>query len=609
MTWRFGIVAPDEKQQEATQREQFDNDQIQLGEALVRETIQNSMDAAEDNLRVEVHFQWIRMAGENADYFNCLLKPLEKHLRAAGWRHQNIGSNTPEALVIEDFNTTGLTGSTSARDEENFCKFWRWVGGSNKTGKAGGRWGLGKVVFSSSSQFGCFLGVTKRTGDENLYLMGAASLRPHSLEGKEHREYGFLAVHQEDKSVLPEHDHEIVNDFLTHIGLTRNGQSGLSIVIPYPLYFEVEKILNAIVENYYFPIANNRLVVTVDGKRIGAESLDSVANELASPKQPFSFLREIAKRWDRTADVEGIHSLTPDLPDAEYFDAESLDKMRALFEAGELIHVRFPMVVRPRDNVEEQTWFEAFLQKTPPEETLDAWLFVRDNMVLSEELNGRVGGVRGAVVVQDEGLVGFLGDAENPAHTKWSERAVRLREQWAKPATTLRAVRWSLRNLYRVLAAEERSRDDQGLAHFFSIKQKTTNHAKLREPKAYPENKPHIPNLRAQATPWRVQPRQGAFSIVSTKNTQNQIPLRLRIEVAYDVEDGNAFSLYESHDFSLSESGRVIYGIRIATVGKVKCVDAKANLLEIDIEGSPFQLLVDGFDTERDIIVRVGRIS
>jgi hypothetical protein len=40
----------------------------------------------------------------------------------------------PDCLVIEDFGTTGLTGSVDSNDEDNFSDFWRRVGRSHKAG-------------------------------------------------------------------------------------------------------------------------------------------------------------------------------------------------------------------------------------------------------------------------------------------------------------------------------------------------------------------------------------------------------------------------------------------------------------------------------------------
>ena len=63
-------------------------------------------------------------------------------------------------LVIEDFGTTGLRGAWDRKDDQGFSDFWRRIGRSHKRGQQGGRWGLGKLVFSGASRVRSFFGLT-----------------------------------------------------------------------------------------------------------------------------------------------------------------------------------------------------------------------------------------------------------------------------------------------------------------------------------------------------------------------------------------------------------------------------------------------------------------
>ena len=45
MEWYFRDISDDPSEKELTQQDQFNNDEVALAEALVRETIQNSTDA------------------------------------------------------------------------------------------------------------------------------------------------------------------------------------------------------------------------------------------------------------------------------------------------------------------------------------------------------------------------------------------------------------------------------------------------------------------------------------------------------------------------------------------------------------------------------------
>jgi hypothetical protein len=57
MHWYFRDISDDPSEKELTQQDQFNNDEVALAEAIVRETIQNSTDAqAKANVPVRVRF-------------------------------------------------------------------------------------------------------------------------------------------------------------------------------------------------------------------------------------------------------------------------------------------------------------------------------------------------------------------------------------------------------------------------------------------------------------------------------------------------------------------------------------------------------------------------
>src|SRR5262245_50257466 len=56
MHWYFRDISDDPSEKELTQQDQFNNDEVALAEALVRETIQNSTDASSNGGQVRVRF-------------------------------------------------------------------------------------------------------------------------------------------------------------------------------------------------------------------------------------------------------------------------------------------------------------------------------------------------------------------------------------------------------------------------------------------------------------------------------------------------------------------------------------------------------------------------
>jgi hypothetical protein len=59
---------------------------------------------------------------------------------------------------------------------------------------------------------------------------------------------------------------------------------------------------------------------------------------------------------------------------------------------------------------------------------------------------------RALIVIEEPALSRFLGDAENPAHSDWSERADKIRTQYDHGAWTLRFVKNSASFLASLLA-------------------------------------------------------------------------------------------------------------------------------------------------------------
>ena len=151
--WRFVPIPENQVSPEVTQRDQFSSESTELYESLVREATQNSTDAADENINDPVHlaFNFSTLSGEDAKKWKDLMHDLKPHCQACKMDLSHLEKDTVRVLAVEDFNTTGLDGAIDSHDEENFAGFWRTHGGSKKRRGKGGSHGLGKLVFSASS--------------------------------------------------------------------------------------------------------------------------------------------------------------------------------------------------------------------------------------------------------------------------------------------------------------------------------------------------------------------------------------------------------------------------------------------------------------------------
>jgi len=188
-----------------TQGEFFVNNEIDRSSALVRETIQNSLDARRDDVStVEVRFAFHEGAlFLGPTMLREYLSDLIPHLRLCGLDLDGIDLNEPRFLVVEDFGTHGLRGNPATKEPSDFYYFWHVVGRSGKGDAKAGRWGLGKTVFPNSSQISAFFGYTVRSDDRRQLLLGQTCLKTHSLNGTTYLPYAFYQSSGERTFELP----------------------------------------------------------------------------------------------------------------------------------------------------------------------------------------------------------------------------------------------------------------------------------------------------------------------------------------------------------------------------------------------------------------------
>lgn len=158
-----------------------------LADALVRESIQNSLDARRGRSPVRVRFSFGIGANElSAEAARQYFDGLRAHIDASSLLSTIPREDDPvPCLLIEDFGTRGLTGDPAADPEldedtaqkNDFFYFWRNVGRSNKGEVDRGRWGLGKAVFAVASRIHTIFGLTRRADDSRALLLGHGTKR------------------------------------------------------------------------------------------------------------------------------------------------------------------------------------------------------------------------------------------------------------------------------------------------------------------------------------------------------------------------------------------------------------------------------------------------
>ena len=595
--WYFRDISNDPSEKELTQQDQFNNDEVVLAEALVRETIQNSTDAGiSDAVPVRVRFALAHPSTQQSQqFFSALLEGLTPHLQACGIV---VPTDPQKFLVIEDFETTGLEGAINLKDNGQFCGFWRRFGRSNKKGSSGGRWGLGKLVFSSSSSIKTLIGLTRRAGKDPLCLMGQAILRNHKIGEIETDSVGFWCTPGAKKG-LPSTNSQLCQDFAKATLIHRANQTGLSLVIPYVLpEIEPHHLMLATIKNYYFPILTGRLIVDVNDTKISAETFDQISADLGSEAiapSVLSFVRQLQSLRTALPPVTLPTIWQSTMITGDVLGEELVTRLRSQFKTGEMLYIRAPLSanLKAEKGRHLKTHVDLFLRPSNPGERSQT-LVVRGSITVpTEGKKAQLPDCHAALVADDPVISQLLGDAENPAHTQWNERAEKLRANWVGAHTVLRRIRAVLHEIHAVVADRIERDDPLALLDFFSI------------PKALPRDRAYkgatdqtkdLPEPRHK--PFRIQRRSGGFTLLPNPKAQlDGFPLRIRLRCAYDVLNGNPFRRFSDDDFSFFKER-----IKIEK-HNADCWPTDPNQVDIEARSADFRIEVTGFDVNRDLVV------
>ena len=625
LAWHFNKVNPRFKNREATQGEFFTNDTELRG--FVREAVQNSLDAKRARVKGPVRVR-IFISGEKAAL------PPEKSARyfQDGWNHFRAHDSglrdAPAAnevcrfIAYEDSGTTGLTGDVHQYHEvpgvrNPFYYFFRAEGQSNKTDGGRGRWGLGKFVFPRSSRLRCFFGITVRHDDKKRMLVGQSILRSHRVDHKSFTPDGWFGQQPDrNETSLPVTDQRFINKFVADFRLKRGRDPGLSLVVPFcDEKWTAASVIEAILQDYFYPILRNDLIVTVedaDSKTVmDSRSLTQIANNCRTSVQqiirPILDLTTWGLQQQKDNALTSLASVErPSLdPGGKSINGSELESLRRLFSDAGRIAVRIPVAVQQQGSVARESHFDAFIERAEGSMQKRP-LFIRDGIVISDVRTRTIRDVNAIVSINDAPLTALLGDAENPAHTEWNEESSHFKGKYLNGAATLRFVKNSVADLCHSLMESDEEEDPVLLLDVFSLGAsggqagRPVNFQSMSSKTAAP----HLLRLKAlsgqprKAKQFQLSGRQGGFRVAS-RSRSDQICSPLDVFVAYDRRSGSPLRKYSTTDFQL-DAAPVLIKAQNAIVQI-----AEPNHLIIYPQRTDFNLVVTGFDLNRDLFVQV----
>ncbi len=622
--WHFEKQQPGQGAYNPLTQEFFDQgDEWKPGLSLVRESIQNSIDAKVDPpVSVNIHVSADdALSAEQAQYWFGTLWP---HLRDKECQVRGI-RDKPTAggfIVIEDYGTCGLRGDVQrwqslrqGEADDYFSFFWA-EGLSGKTSGAGS-WGAGKSVFNRCSGINTFLAASVRSDTRDAVVIGKSVLRCHYVGATPYQAVGRFGVRESDEGIiLPGTDDALIKRFASDFRVLRfsgsERQPGLSVVIPYRgKDVTPDAILSTVVEEYFQPILAGRLVVAVSGdgwkRRRVLLDADTIKQEAESGNRGLKGVVALAE-W---ALVDGSNCLTriePQRGDSApnwdsmplNADAEKLKDLSERYERGDMLALRIPLTVRKKDERPRQSYFDVFLQKDLDGEGYKP-VFVRDGIVIPNvrERSTRGHELLALIMIEDEPLTLMLRAAEPPAHDQWISTTQNFKGLYDFGQQTINFVKGAPKQLADLFSGARTERDDFALADLFPEpdddgRPRPEDRPKKRKKGIAPELPP-LPPPRPKS--FRIQEIDGGFRVVRENASVTSPPNRLVVRVAYDTSRGNPLSKYHPADFVLEKLDRVASGGDIA--------ECEENRLVFEPTNDDFVLQVTGFDTNRDLHVKV----
>jgi hypothetical protein len=624
-TWNYLLQREGDTIRDPIQGEFFATEAItNSAEALVREGIQNSLDARCNGEAVKVR---IRLSGAEGAVRPEELAPF----LTEGWPHLQAPRNglreppSPDSpspyLTFEDFGTTGLEGDPSqwrkvAGQKNGFFAFFRAEGYSDKGEVDRGRWGVGKTVFPRASGISTFWGLTVQASDHRKLLMGRAILKSHQIGDQGFVPDGYYGVRQGNLT-LPVEDESIVNRFGELFRLERGNDPGLSIVVP---WYDAEGItpaslLEAVVRGYFVPILSGDLAVVIinpDGTahELTADRLLPAVREaggaLAADMVP---LIELAA-WGREAVSQGQFTTLnrpPELGalrwDESLVPGGQLSGLRTSLEAGQRIAIRVPMPVRQKGRPLVWSFFDVYLVRDGTDDRARP-VFVREGIIVSDVRSPLTRNTRALVVVDDKPIATLLGDSENPAHTQWQKDGSNYKGKYTYGEANIRFVVNSVHEIVQLISGGNQEADRSLLVDLFSLPADHGDQAAVRTRGRVPTPEPDGSLQPPPVNPPQPQPRsyrvsriRGGFTVSPGVGPP---PAALEIRAAYDVRRGSALGKWNQADFQFVRAP-----IRIAEEEGVEIVEHADNRMVVQVTDAGFRLSVTGFDENRDLYVRV----
>jgi len=567
MIWQFKKYDEDSTQQNSSSGKFFK--EVSETESLVREFIQNSLDAVEHSSKpVQVT---INEASFNKRDLKDFLTGLEPHLKACGIKAHKETSKI-KFIILEDFNTKGL----ERENQKNF--FYR----DNMTNKivGGGSHGIGKAVFLSASKIKTFFGYSLFEGGE--VFQGRSVLKSHKIGPYEYCPYGNLKI-----------DVSQNEDLLSKLFTRKKQQKGLSLAIPYLQEdISLENIKKAVKEQFYLPIIQRKLEVEINkNPKINQNTW------LDSDDTKMDLLMEYKTgQAKKLPDIKESQWKKPDFPKLE----------KDLVKNNEFFILSSEIEISTKNITKEKSEIILLIKKLEDdrERSIDFW---RDNLLISKAISTkRPKGWIAVVIIQNSPLSKLLRELEDPGHTKWQIGSIeqKVKENYKNIKPLVNFIKKLPLNLIQQMKYQPIKENSQFFADYFpdtsSLGKKQSEEGKSSS--KFQGSDPILidDELGFKYFHYKSHPKGDGFTL-RLKKEQNP-PDTITVKTAYGTNYGNAFKNYDKRDFKFKENIKIRLESGAKSGEEISCLE---NEVSYSIKDESFVLSFTGFDPERELKIDI----
>lgn len=638
--WSFLPLPLGAKARDPMQDEFFQDQAIEgIDHALIRETIQNSLDAKAGDGPVKVVLSLGMLSAERTSFW--FPEEAQAHYSAPEIRLSNLpdwGGEDCYFLTIEDFGTIGLEGQIDSADPVaggNFYHFFRAEGVSNKSDGYLGSWGAGKIVIPRSSRIRSFFAVTRRASAPGIHLVGQAILKHHTVGDERYTPDGWFSRLQNGLQI-PFTSDEVTKRLKYDFKLSREDEPGLGVVIPwvYTEQLSLKRLAAVIAREYFIPILAGDLIIelrdhqTDAHQRFDANSFNAL-KQAAPEEEQFQDAIQLAGSLlglEKSAplEVEVVHESGAQTLDYEWghyqLSLPSSDVENAL-DHGRIVHFKVPMTIKASASDEVLGWFDVLVKRKSGR---NLPIYVRDELLIPNQSASRARVPDCAALIHASGgaIADALRRAECPAHTDWKASRDKFRERSYRDGNRLIPfVRESASKILDKLVSEDGKPDHNLLAALLPLPSDDSplqpKQGKELDGRERDEKQNPVPDLSGipPATPrcWRLTQSQGEIHLVGVPSGfVNGDGYRLTLRAAYDLHGRNPFKAHSKFDFDLLRAAQ--RGVdersdfRIVTKGGISIEGGDHGSLILHVNSPNFEMIFQPADLKRDLIMKVGSV-